>query len=407
MNQQRTGFDPEGDEDDWTSAHPGRPPVLGAGLVFSPSGAERESTAPADTDLDEVSTPTEIKQLDAVAEPVAPGAVQSHWKQDPASPSGVGARSGALVPTGDATPARWGWRNRVRQVSAGLIQPAPGTAERGHRDEIDTIRRTTWTRSMNVIVTNPKGGTGKTPAALILAGILGRLRGGYVVVWEASEQVGTLGRRCEGDPQRGLAELLSDIAGIRSAGRLGGYTAPQTSHADVIGSSGPRNTLSAPQMLSVREVLDTYYRITVTDTGNNPGHETYRAALRIADAVLIPCLVSSDALAGVEQTLRLIESGSGAVNLRDRVVVVLGHDGGPEDPALCAAVQHRLSELSVAAVVEVPFDPVIRRGGEISLSALSEESSRAWTRTGAAIVRALSAANTEIDLVAQVRAEIG
>ncbi|MBT0772851.1 hypothetical protein KIH74_28170 [Kineosporia sp. J2-2] len=397
MIEQRTVPEVDVDEDDWLDARPGRPPVLGAGLALPEVPGTPAATL----------TQAEPQPADVVHEPVAPGPAQVHWEEMPETPLAERPFPGAMASAGDPVPARWGWRNRVRQVSAGLIQPAPGAEEKAFRDEIDTIRRSTWTRSVNVLVTNPKGGSGKTPAALVLAGVLGSLRGGYVVAWEATESAGTLARRCEGGQGRGLAEMLSGISGITSAGRLGGYTAPQTSNADVIASAGPRDMLSAPQMLSVREVLDTYYRITVTDTGNNPGHETYRAALRIADAVLIPCLVSVDALAGVEQTLRLIESASGPVDLRERVVVVLGHDGGPEEPGTAEAVRRRLGELRTAAVIEVPFDPLIRRGGEISLSALSEESRRAWTRAAAAVVRALSAANSDIDLVAQTRAEIG
>jgi hypothetical protein len=51
--------------------------------------------------------------------------------------------------------------------------------------------------------------------------------------------------------------------------------------------------------------------------------------------VVFPCLVSIDALAGVEQTLSMIERAA-VSGLRDCVVVVLGHDGCPEDAAVSA-----------------------------------------------------------------------
>jgi len=427
---------PAPESEDWTDARPGRPPVLAVDVIAGGAAAavaspqlpvsvdtfgsvvghgqveggedqfnhlENSYGQDGDEQVGDGSAAQPQSGYDqpdpASAGALAPGPEQLHWGRTEPVP--------VSLPRVAATPAQWGWRSYLRRGSAGLLRFAPGEAEQAYRKASETIRRSTWKRSVNVVVTNPKGGSGKTPATLILAGILGSLRGGYVVACEASESCGTLARRAEGDPALGLAELLADIAGVDSAGRLGSYTAPQTSHSDVIGSLGPRGTLSASQLLSVREILDTYYRISVFDTGNNPGHETYRCALRMADAVLIPCLMSPDSIAGMEATLDLLASGSVPEGLRSRAVVVIGHDGGPEDPQVAAALRRRLAVAGLTDVVEVPFEPVIRRGGEIALCDLGEESRRAWTLAAAAVVRALSLANTEVALVAQMRGEIG
>lgn len=329
----------------------------------------------------------------------------------PSSPGGV--RSGGVtrvstLAASETLPAQWGWRARVRKGTGGLVKLAPDEQELAHRRAVTTIRQATWTRAVNVVVANPKGGVGKTPTAVILGGILGQVRGGYVAAWEAVESIGTLTRRAEGEPVRGLAELLAGVGDIRSAGHLGGYTAPQTSHADVIGSVGRRRVLTGEDIVAVRQVLDTYYRMSVTDTGNNPGHPAFLAALRTADAAVLPCLTSIDALDGLEEALTVIgevdhETGD---DLRSRVVVVLGHDGGPEDPDIATALRQRLSELEVAAVLEVPFDPAIRLGGEITLSTLSVASQRAWTAVAAAVVQVLRSAPNTTDLVARLRTQL-
>jgi MinD-like ATPase involved in chromosome partitioning or flagellar assembly len=365
----------------------------------------RESEGPEATSPD----PAGKAEPDAPADQPEPGPAAAPTQESAAAPAPVtrpalsGRTSVATQAPSEALPAQWGWRARVRKSTAGLVKLAPDEEELAHRRAITTIRQATWTRSVNVLVTNPKGGTGKTPTSLILAGILGDVRGGYVVAWEAAESIGSLSARAEGDPARGLAELLDSVGEIRSAGNIGGYTAPQTSHADVIGSITERPILDAGDIVAVRKVLDTYYRITVTDTGNNPGHPAFLAALRTADAAVLPCLVSIDALTGVEQALAVI-TRDGTGGLASRVVVVLGHDGGPEDREIAVALRQRLEELGVAAVLEVPFDPAIRAGGEITLSALSEASKRAWTAVAAAVAQSLRTAPTSTDLVHELEA---
>lgn len=343
-----------------------------------------------------LAVPEPVWVSDPAPPPASPAVPAAGWARPP---SGVDAAVAAPV---QVLPATWGWRGRCNRASGGLFHLKPAPAELAHRDAVATIGRATWTRAVNVVVANSKGGVGKTPTGLILGGILGHVRGGSVLVWEATDTTGTLTARAEGTPVRGLEQLVGVVEQVRSAGHLSGYTAPQTSHADVLGSVGSRWGLTGPDVLRVRRLVDTYYRITITDTGNNPVHDAYRAAVATADAVVIPCLLSGDSLAGLEEigeVLRGTDASTGH-DLLSRVVVILGHDGGPENRTVAAAVRARLDEIGLP-VVEVPYDPIIRDGGPLTLDLLSEASSRAWTQAAATVVTALRSAPTSTDLVHQ------
>lgn len=280
----------------------------------------------------------------------------------------------------------------------------PTTAELIYRHNLKVIRETSFPRAVNILISNRKGGVGKTPTSLVIGGMLGHIRGGYVTVWEASEAAGTLSRRSDGPGGVKFSQLLRDVPTIDTAGKLSAFFAPQTSHADVLAADGPRGELTGSDVLALRKLLDQFARITLTDSGNNPYHQAYQAALHTADIVVIPCVIDQDSLDGAEDILQVLDTAGAAVSADDglasRVMVVISHDGGPEPAGLQAQIEARLRQLYVP-FVEVPFDPAIRKGGGIVLGDLSESSTRAWTRATAMAVGLLRTAHLDVDLVAE------
>ncbi len=309
------------------------------------------------------------------------------------TPSGVAAVGSELEPfraPAEKEATASGWKAFLAKL--GLGQVAPSADEVADRENERVIRQATWTRAMNVIVVNPKGASCKTPASIITAGVLAQVRGGYVAAWEASEAPGDLADRAEGDPARGLTELLAASSMVTSAGNLAGYTAPQTSHAAVIGTVSARAALSPRDVLTVRGLLDAYYHLTVADTANNVQSETFLTALDTADAVLVPCTLNLQSLRGLHRAMSTLEQRTTdhLQGIAARVVVVVSHDGGPEDVELAATAVETIRErYQPRAVVEVPFEPAIRRDGEITLTNLSPASLRAWRSVARHLVDAL------------------
>lgn len=309
-----------------------------------------------------------------------------------AEPAAVQAVPEVVPQTRPAPPAvaRQGLLRRRR------FPTAEDSAERADAETL--IRQFTATRAVNVLVANPKA-SGKTVTSIILGGVLAEVRGGSVAITEVTPAAGDLAARAEGTPARGLTELLQRVDQVTSAGMLAGFTAPQTSRAAVIGSRAGRPELTPEDVVAVRRVLDTYYQLTVTDSGNDPMSDTFDTAIGTADAVLVPVVCSLASIRGAQQVLLAIANNPQAEvrGLLHRVVIMATHDGGPEDPELTQQFVTMLAGLApTALVIEVPYDPAIRLDvSELSLASLSLQSEYAWRQVARGVVDALRGAPDE------------
>ncbi len=311
----------------------------------------------------------------------------------------VGLESTALLERDGAAQAplaTTGWRAGVRTATFGLIKPKASAREVKRLEDLRVIRQATWTRAVNVLVANERGGVGKTSATLLLAGMLGSYRGGYVAAFEATQARGNLLELCEGNPARGLAELLEHADQVHTAGAVGGYTAPQTSHADVIATIANRDQIGGFDVHKVRSVLDLFYRITVTDSGHNPHGGSWLAAVDTADALVVPVMPRRLAVHGAVRTLNAVSArGEAGRRLREHATALITHDGGQEDEELGKKLPEELAKLGFRHVVQIPYDPHIRSEGELSIGSLEEASIDAWTHAAACVVDTLLDAPAE------------
>jgi MinD-like ATPase involved in chromosome partitioning or flagellar assembly len=256
-----------------------------------------------------------------------------------------------------------------------------------------TVRQATWTRAVSILVNNPKGGTGKTPTALLLGGVLAAIRGGSVAILEVSDDPGALNFRAEGDPQLGLGELVRDITHVRTAGRLAGYTAPQTSFASVIGSTGRRERLTGDSVIAVTSVIDEFYGIRVMDSGNVTTSSAFQGAVSVSDVLVIPVMNAGDSVLEAIQLLEeLRDAGGASAELANRAIAVRLTDGRPENEAVRQEVERLLTQTGVIALHEIPYDSHIAERGPITLARLNPATRDAFTAAAASVVRSLQSA---------------
>lgn len=293
------------------------------------------------------------------------------------------------------------WRKLLRRLGLGSAPPDPD--EMASEDFERIIRQATWTRAVNVAVLSTAGGDGVTPTALMLGNTLAWVRGGGVAVVEGTIAPGALSRLAEGTPRRGLAEMLEAASRIGSAGAVAGYSAPQTAHSDIFGSIGVRDQLADKDVLVARELLDTYYKVSVTDADHNVWADTTRTVIASADSVVIPCVRHPQSLHEAWRTFEAVaqqrpDLADGSGETVPRVVFVLGSDGPGEDlswvEGAAGWLHTRLQETSrggplPALVQEVPFEPVMKSGQEITHAACTRASLNAWKRVTAGVVLGL------------------
>ncbi|GAA1772186.1 hypothetical protein GCM10009747_37460 [Agromyces humatus] len=319
------------------------------------------------------------------SQPFAPAASPADVLSEPFS-----GLSTATTPDKPAVATK-GMRGALSRIG---IRMTPGAAEAAELDAAaartyaeQIIRQATWTRAVSVLVANPKGGTGKTPCALLLGGVLASVRGGSVAVMEVSDDPGALAFRAEGNPPRGIGELVRDVAGIRTAGQLAGYTAPQTSFASVIGTTGRRDRLTRENVRDVAAVVDEFYSIRVMDSGNQPSSSAFQGAIETADALVVPVMNAGDAVLEAVALLDVLRAAGGrAAALADNATIVCLTDGRPEHPQVVERVNRIIAGANARQVFEVPYDAHIAERGQLTLDSLAPATRKAFTATAAAVV---------------------
>ena len=299
------------------------------------------------------------------------------------------ADGGWVPPAPPEPPAEWGRRRTVIKVlSLGLATPRPGREELAHRHNVRTIRQATWPRAVRIAVTNPKGGSGKTPTAVILGGLLASIRGGSVAIWDAADAAGTLGGRTEGIAARCVSDIDADpdayaapehrrdgrrhpnLASRTSCPRCGNGNSPATA------STGSPPCWTGP----------------TGSASPTPGTCRTRAAftrtIALADILVIPTTLTADSVNKAVGLLRRLQDTP--TGLAQHAVVAVLHTRGPETPGLAAQISGIFANAGVGAVVDIPFDPHIAAGTAISIGSLSHPSRVAWTRLAAATVANLT-----------------
>jgi MinD-like ATPase involved in chromosome partitioning or flagellar assembly len=290
--------------------------------------------------------------------------------------------------------AQFGARAAVRRATLGLVRLGPGPRELEYRNDVDMIRRN-FGGLRQVTVVNPKGGAGKTVAALLLAMTFGQRRGGYVLAWDNNETQGTLGMRAHQDyHSRTVRDLLRDLPHFAGAnGRVGDLSqyvrAQGEGMFDVLASD---ESATAGEMLTatafgrLREVVSRFYKLIMVDTGNNVRAENWQAAIDATDQLVVTMSARNDSAETAARMLDHLEQ-TGRQRIVRQAVTVVSLPPSRKDIDLPAIRRHFAARTRV--VLLAPYDRLIDTGEPLRYAQLSAATHAAWLKIAAAVADGL------------------
>ncbi|TWD84313.1 MinD-like ATPase involved in chromosome partitioning or flagellar assembly [Kribbella amoyensis] len=279
------------------------------------------------------------------------------------------------LPLPREAPAERGMRSMLRM--------RPGTGERAERIARATAA-TAFRRPVTITVANPKGGSGKTPTTLLLAGALGQARGGGVVAWDNNELRGNMHLRTHDTNARStVTDMLQAMPMLTQPDARLGDVAAYLRHQvagqyDVLTSATTTYAqIEARDFDQIHRLLSRFYKVLVIDTGNNEGSSNWREAMKASDALVIPIKWKSLSCAAAVQMLEELDNqGPEAQRLIRRAVIAVSN--GPGDVNKEVEKQLRpYFESRAAAVVDIPTDQHIAAEGPLDHSALQPATRRA------------------------------
>ncbi|MBB5835147.1 AAA family ATPase [Kribbella italica] len=302
---------------------------------------------------------------------------------------------------------------RAEELMQALPLPREAPAERGVRsvlrlrpgssERVERIARATaataFRRPVTITIANPKGGSGKTPTTLLLAGALGQARGGGVVAWDNNELRGNMHLRTHDTNARStVTDLLQAMPMLTQPDARLGDVAAYLRHQvagqyDVLTSATTTySQIEAKDFDQIHRLLSRFYKVLVIDTGNNEGSSNWREAMRASDALVIPIKWKSLSCAAAVQMLEELDNqGPEAQRLIRRAVIAVSN--GPGDVNKEVEKQLRpYFESRAAAVVDIPTDPHIAAEGALDHSALQPATRRAGLELAAKVAEQITIA---------------
>lgn len=291
-------------------------------------------------------------------------------------------------------PAEEGWRGLLNRLFAILgLKLKPGKHEQEQRRLRAAVQQG-LDGSRMVMVCNVKGGSRKSTNTFALATTAGRVRGGNILAWDNNENSGNLvGRGIRAKHHRTAIELHRDLENLNSiddVDRLARFMHPQGDNRfDILASqnvAGTSQVIDADSFRELRAVLRSFYSLTFVDTGNASNAETWKAAAENADVVVLTMDEADDSMKGAAETLDALHRHIGPKAVENAVAVITRSSNSSKERI---EKFHTIFGPKLRAVVEIPYEPALKDGGEIIWETMHRRTQEAYLKATATVVDGL------------------
>ncbi|MGB1224637.1 MAG: MinD/ParA family ATP-binding protein [Mycobacterium sp.] len=266
-----------------------------------------------------------------------------------------------------------GWRKWVYWASARLIDPGESPKVMRHDRLVAQVQRP-LRGCYRIALLSQKGGVGKTTITATLGATFATTRGDRVVAVDANPDRGTLSQKVPLETPATVRHLLRDAEGIAAYSDVRHYTSQGPSRLEVLASeSDPAvsEAFSSDDYTRTLEVLERFYSLVLTDCGTGMLHSAMSAVIEKADVLVVISSGSVDGARSASATLDWLEAHGHEDMVTNSIAVINGvrpRSGRGTKVDLDKVIDHFARRCR--SVRQVPFDPHLEEGAEISLDRL-------------------------------------
>jgi MinD-like ATPase involved in chromosome partitioning or flagellar assembly len=278
-----------------------------------------------------------------------------------------------------------GWRKWVYLASFKQINVGE-SPKVIHRDSLVAQVQSPLRGCYRIALLSLKGGVGKTTITATLGATLASIRGDRVVAVDANPDRGTLSQKVPLETANTVRHLLRDAEGIEAYSDVRNYTSQGPSRLEVLASEtdpAVSEAFSSEDYARTLEVLEKFYSVVLTDCGTGLMHSAMSAVLAKADVLVVISSGSVDGARSASATLDWLDAHGHQEMVRNSIAVVNGVRPRSGKVDMQKVVDH--FSRRCRAVRQVPFDPHLEEGAEISLERLKPETREALLELAAVV----------------------
>jgi MinD-like ATPase involved in chromosome partitioning or flagellar assembly len=278
-----------------------------------------------------------------------------------------------------------GWRKWLYRGSGRLINLGDSPKAVRHNSRVAQVQRP-LRGCYRIAMMSQKGGVGKTTITATLGATFASTRGDRVIAVDANPDRGTLSQKVPLETPATVRHLLRDAEGIAAYSDVRRYTSRGPSQLEVLASeSDPAvsEAFSAADYSRAVDVLERFYSVLLTDCGTGMLHSAMSAIIDKADVLVVISSGSVDGARSASATLDWLDAHGHEDMVRNSIAVIngvrrrgaksggKGARSGSAKVDLDKVVDHFARRCR--AVCQVPYDPHLEEGAEISLDRLRAE----------------------------------